>query len=620
MIFSPRTLVLTGLLVAGLVWNCQRSIPTETAVDRVAAQFRADVTALDSAAAELKRLSDQGADSTALRAAFTRTRLRWKAVEWLAEYYFPETSRNLNGAPLDEVEAEDSKIESPAGLQVVETYLFPHLDDAARPDLRREVAALRSGVTRLRRVAETNGLTEQQLFDALRLELFRIVTLGLTGFDTPGCLTALPETEVALASMQRYLTFLATPETPGYTDLNARLDRARTVLRRADSFNDFDRLAFLTEHANPLSAALLAVQEARGIASFREARLLRADARTLFDSAVFDPDHFVAFRHLKRTPQKVALGRRLFYDPVLSGNGERSCASCHQPDRAFTDGQDRHLALRGGQKIRRNTPTLLNAAFQASQFWDSRVAYLEDQATDVIRNQDEMHGSLDEAVRVLNTRADYVRDFQQAFPEKGLTELHLRNALASYVRSLTSFDSRFDRYLRGDHGALDAAEKRGFNLFAGTAKCATCHFVPLFNGTVPPHYQKTESEVLGTPAQAGWVRNTLDTDRGKAAGLGDFEPWRHAFKTPTVRNVALTAPYMHNGVYRTLEEVVEFYDRGGGTGLGFDLPNQTLPGDRLNLTKQEKADLVAFMKALTDVSAAELPRKTSTPVAQAAGR
>jgi len=129
----------------------------------------------------------------------------------------------------------------------------------------------------------------------------------------------------------------------------------------------------------------------------------------------------------------------------------------------------------------------------------------------------------------------------------------------------------------------------------GKAKCATCHFFPLFNGTVPPTYQETESEVLGTPATLAGKK--VDADVGKFV-LTNREPHRYAFKTPTVRQVAKTAPYMHNGVFRTLDEVVDFYDKGGGNGLGFNLANQTLPFDKLNLTQLEKKALVAFMKAM----------------------
>ena len=148
--------------------------------------------------------------------------------------------------------------------------------------------------------------------------------------------------------------------------------------------------------------------------------------------------------------------------------------------------------------------------------------------------------------------------------------------------------------MRGNE-SFSEDEEAGFNLFAGKAKCATCHFIPLTNGTVPPSFMKSESEVLGVPNK----NKKLDADLGKFE-LTKAEIHRHSFKTPTIRNIALTAPYMHNGVFKNLEEVVDFYNDGGGKGLGFNLPNQTLPEDKLNLTSLEKQQLIAFMRTLTD--------------------
>ena len=166
--------------------------------------------------------------------------------------------------------------------------------------------------------------------------------------------------------------------------------------------------------------------------------------------------------------------------------------------------------------------------------------------------------------------------------------------MASYVRSLSQYNSKFDEYLR-DEVEYSSDEKAGFNLFAGKAKCATCHFIPLTNGTVPPNFMKTESEILGVPNR----HNYLDTDLGKYE-LTQAEIHRNSFKTPTIRNIELTAPYMHNGVFKTLEEVIDFYNKGGGIGLGFKVPNQTLPEDELLLSDKEKKQLIAFMKTLTD--------------------
>ena len=156
--------------------------------------------------------------------------------------------------------------------------------------------------------------------------------------------------------------------------------------------------------------------------------------------------------------------------------------------------------------------------------------------------------------------------------------------------------------------AISPSERRGFNLFMGKAACATCHFPPLFGGTLPPAFQESEPEVIGVP-RAKTRRTVVDGDPG-VFGLDSLPLHRHAFKTPSVRNVALTAPYMHNGAFRTLREVVDFYDRGGGNGGGMLLPNQTLSAERLRLSAREKRDLVAFLRALTDSGHTEPETRT----------
>jgi cytochrome c peroxidase len=161
------------------------------------------------------------------------------------------------------------------------------------------------------------------------------------------------------------------------------------------------------------------------------------------------------------------------------------------------------------------------------------------------------------------------------------------------------FNSRFDAYMRGDTTAIKASEIRGFNLFAGKAKCATCHFIPLFNGNIPPWFTKSESEIIGVPISVQWSNAIIDNDSGRYK-LNRLPEFMFAFKTPTVRNVAESSPYMHNGVYKDLEQVVEFYHKGGGVGLGINLPFQSLPFDSLSLDPSEKGALIAFMQTLTD--------------------
>ncbi|MEO8763271.1 MAG: hypothetical protein ABI416_03250 [Ginsengibacter sp.] len=147
--------------------------------------------------------------------------------------------------------------------------------------------------------------------------------------------------------------------------------------------------------------------------------------------------------------------------------------------------------------------------------------------------------------------------------------------------------------------ALREEEKKGFNIYMGKARCATCHFVPLFNGVAPPYFSEAESEVLGVPATTDTLQPKPDPDEGKY-NLYPVSIFKFAFKTPTLRNIALTAPYMHNGIYKTLDEVVDFYNKGGGSGLGIAPTNQTLPSTRLQLSEKGKKELIAFLHSLTD--------------------
>lgn len=191
--------------------------------------------------------------------------------------------------------------------------------------------------------------------------------------------------------------------------------------------------------------------------------------------------------------------------------------------------------------------------------------------------------------------------FTTAYSSTAITEQAIKNSLAVYVRSLLSLNARFDQYMRGAEEAMKPVEIKGYNLFMGKAKCGTCHFTPLFNGSNPPNFTKIDAEVVGVPATTDTLRPQLDPDEGKYYAFG-LPQYRFAFKTPTVRNAALTAPYMHNGVFRTLEEVVAFYNRGGGKGLGLPIENQTLPEDRLNLSDDEQKAIVAFMHARNDTT------------------
>jgi len=574
-------------LLVLLVVSCKEEPKTA----QVKQLFQTDIQTLIQSVTDLEALIQSNANQEKLQKQFLAAHYNYKKVEVFSEYYFPEVSKAINGPAIPEFEENDGLTLDPQGFQVIEEFLFPKYDKQSKAELVTEIGILSANLKRLNRISATNEWTDAHVFDALRLEVFRIIAMGITGFDSPVAQKSIPEAIGSLEGIQKYYQLYVTNDSDATLKI---INQAISYLKTNPDFNNFDRAVFIQNYANPLSRKLYQQQKDLKIPFFNEMRGLKTTAQTLFDKDVFDEEAFSGFPDYKTTKEKAELGKLLFNDPILSGDNSRSCASCHHADKAFTDGLDKAVSFDGKSFVKRNTPTLSNIAFQRVFFSDSRVNYLEDQAVAVITNQDEMHGSLEVAAEKLKKNQKYIEKFETAFPQKGITAFEIKNALASYIRTLSKFDSKFDAYMRAEV-AFTADEKAGFNLFAGKAKCASCHFIPLTNGTVPPNFMKSESEILGVPDANG----KLDSDLGKY-NLTKAMIHQYSFKTPTIRNSTLTAPYMHNGVFKTLEEVVDFYNEGGGKGLGFSLENQTLPEDKLNLTDLEKKQLVDFMKTLTD--------------------
>ncbi|PJJ61168.1 cytochrome-c peroxidase [Hymenobacter chitinivorans] len=551
---------------------------------------------------QLTRFQDlaYSADTTALRRQFATCRTEYKHLEFAVEYYYPHAAQRLNGANLPETEAGDpDEVIPPTGFQVLEEYVFAAApDDRANRELvHQEIDNLLYQVRHLEQQAPMLAFTDAEVFDALRLNLYRLASKGISGFDSPAARASLPEAAVTLQATSQVLAMFNVPPT-----LLTQLARCQAAVTAPGvSFEQFDRPRFLVRCFNPALAGLQRAQHQLQVSYVAARRAVRPAAVSYFAADAFDPAYFAPTDAAAPTPSVLALGEALFREPLLSGRGGRSCSSCHVPGRAYTDGLRANRSLVAGAELARNTPTLLNAGLQTEQFADGRVHFLEDQVHAVVASKAEMGGHLSEAPALLRKKPLYQKLFAQAFAAEAqpVSESNIRRAVAAYVRSLVRLNSRFDQYMRGDTAVLNAQEVRGFNLFMGKAQCGTCHYMPLFNGSVPPLYDKTESEVLGVPGAADLQHPALDADQGKFLLYGIAQQ-QHAFKTPTVRNVALTAPYMHNGAYQTLEQVLDFYNRGGGQGLGLAVPTQTLPADPLNLSAAEQQAVIAFLKALTD--------------------
>ena len=295
------------------------------------------------------------------------------------------------------------------------------------------------------------------------------------------------------------------------------------------------------------------------------------------------------------TPQETDLGRYLFFDPVLSADGSLSCASCHDPNRGFADGMGRSIGITGAP-VKRSAPTLWNVAFLNSFFWDGRAASLEEQMLGPLYDPMEMGNSPGQLLASLNDIPAYRALFAQAYPAefaKAGADIQLHQvyrALAAFQVSLVSLNSRYDQYAHGYADALTENEKEGLNVFRSfVARCAECHTPPLFTNQ--------QIAVIGTPEPEG-----LPFDPGAEVPLKEPSQ-RGGFKVPSLRNIELTAPYMHSGRFETLREATEFYTKGRGHAVP--------EGEKLmihwhvwepNLTDDELDRLVDFMKTLTDES------------------
>lgn len=569
----------------------------------------------------------------ALRAVHLETRLTFKKIEFLLEYFDPASvKRYLNGAPLPAVESKvpEIRVLDPIGLQVLDEMAFGEDLFLAKEEIKTLTTSLVKDFDGIYNYQIHLPIRHRHVFEGVRQELVRVLTLGVTGFDTPGSVNALPEAQVAVesiaAAFEAYYPLVANKDVELAQKISRIFKEGIAYLEQNGDFNSFNRLVFLKQYINPLYRLLYQAHKKTGVEFVDEVndvpQAFNYHAENIFADNFLNATYFSGFNIEKaKRKGRVALGRMLFFDPVLSGNNQRSCASCHQPELAFTDGLPKSLAANGEDHLLRNSPTIINAVFAERYFYDLREEALERQVKHVILDKSEFNTDFFEIEEKLNQSEEYKALFAEAYPEYRLSRWSVSNALASYVASLNSFNSPFDRYVRGESRQISPAVERGFNLFMGKAACATCHFAPSFSGLAPPNYRESESEILGVPVTKDTLSPVLDTDPGRiqSSRMLDEAPfYAHSFKTTTVRNSALTAPYMHNGVYESLEEVIDFYNRGGGAGLGIDTPYQTLPDAALNLDKTEIKDLIAFLESLTDTTGltqkpARLPRFDDRP-------
>ncbi|MBK9107821.1 MAG: cytochrome C peroxidase [Saprospiraceae bacterium] len=441
---------------------------------------------------------------------------------------------------------------------------------------------------------------------ANRLFILNLAVIYTSGFENPDSSRILPEliktlhhTRDIYAVYARVYPSFALPQ----EFMNLFYKMLFFVNSGQSSYSDFDHFTFIKDYVNPLYA--LNAQQINSLnlrsKSFNDYSL-NNKALSIFSKDLYRAqENFSLFKRatLATKNDLKKLGEQLFHDPILSGNNLRSCASCHHPNQFFID-TNAVAPLAFDQKgiLSRNAPSLINASINHLLMHDGLHLSLKDQLKAVHQKVDEMNADEETTMKELLSCPDYKKQLQllvENSSDKKLSFEHVAEAIISYYTSFDTAVSEFDLAITG-RTQVSKQVKKGFNLFMGKAACGTCHFAPHFNGIKPP-YTGNEFEVLGVPVDTNFT--ALSADQGRY-GVHPVPEMRNAFRTGALRNIGKTKPYMHNGLYKSLEEVIEFYNKGGGKGRGLQLDHQTLPEDQLQLTDLEKRQLVHFLESLNE--------------------
>ncbi|RZJ99966.1 MAG: hypothetical protein EOO46_21410 [Flavobacterium sp.] len=365
---------------------------------------------------------------------FISTKQSYKSIEFLLEYLDPDLAKSMNGAPVPSIEVDNAEylrlgnlepsfaLISPEGLQVIEEIIFA--DTIDQQELSKAIPISHSLVEKSAMFIESIGnqpLSEKQILESLREQIIRVMTMGITGFDAPAAGNEMSNTALSLQALLDVTNILKTSAKGSNLKLldmaTDQLENAINYLNKNTDFDTFDRLYFTRELANPIFKTFTLLQAA--YINYPKNALVTNPINNKADN-IFSKDFLIPAFYAKQDQQvannkMIELGKTLFFDPVLSSNNERACASCHSPEKAFTDGLEKSMAFDFKGNLVRNSPTLLNAVFTKSYFWDGRVEYLQDQVPDVVLNKVEFHNTFKNIVEKLNTSAAYMQLFKNAF-------------------------------------------------------------------------------------------------------------------------------------------------------------------------------------------------------------
>ena len=548
-----------------------------------------------------------------IRQQINASRLKMKSLDFWFRYLEPNVYRKINGPlPVEWENEVFEKFEPPyrregAGLSLAGEYL-----DENTIDKDSLISLIESSVIALN-TFRADSITKQlnsyhHFFLANRLFLLNLAAIYTTGFECPDTNNIIPELKSMVKNVKEvYNTYDETfSSTPLSNEYLALYDQTITyVSHQPENFTLFDHFNFIKDYVNPLFRMNQQFIRSYSVVTKNYNDFtLNNDCNSIFDKSLYAPQNSKGIYSLMEDEELLReikqTGKRLFYDPILSANNLRSCASCHKPTEYFTDTtQATAFQFDHQQHLPRNTPSLINVTFNHLIMLDGKHISLQDQAKDVMHSSAEMNNEEEELVKKVMSCREYKDAFKKFLrytpEEKEVTISHIVSAITFYYADFSNYPAPFDDAVN-DKQVISAEAKKGFNLFMSKAQCGTCHFLPIFNGVKPP-YIGSEFEVIGVPEDSGYHK--LSADKGRYA-INPANETMNAFRTGTIRNAAFTKPYMHNGVFQTLDQVIDLYDAGGGTGKKLVVRNQTLSADSLKLSKTEKSELIAFIQSLNE--------------------
>jgi len=540
-------------------------------------------------------------------------RLKLKSIDFWLRYLEPVTYKQMNGPlPVEWENEVFEKHEKPykrlgAGLSLAEEEL--ETDNPDRNKLYQLMLKSVKAVDVFKADSITKNIdTYHHFFLANRLYLLNLAAIYTTGFECPDTSQVITELRFMMNEVKTIYnsynsSFPLTALSKDYLDLYNR--SLEFLQQQPESFTRFDHYKFIRDFVNPLFLLNQRFIRSYSVVSKNyNDYSLNDNCNSIFNKNLYKGMHskgiYSTVNDIETLAEIRRTGKLFFYDPLLSGNNKRSCASCHKPTQYFTDTTAASsLQFNGFITLPRNTPSLINVVYNHLLMLDGKHTSLLAQAKDVITNPIEMNSNETELLEKILSCKDYkkaLNNFRKHTPEeKEITLDHITSAIIFYYTDFSNDYSQFDAAMNESQPLIPEA-KRGFNLFMSKAQCATCHFVPQFNGVKPP-YISSEFEVLGVPHDTTFTG--LSPDKGRYE-INPANETFDAFRTGTIRNAQFTKPYMHNGVFSSLQQVIDFYNDGGGAGKGLKVPNQTLSSDSLRLTEAEKKDLLAFIFSLNE--------------------